>query len=144
MKLLQINSVLNYGSTGKIVEQIALTVQRKGWESIVAHGVKYPRPTTQREIIIGNQKDLLTHEMLSLCLDRHGLGSVKATKRLVESVKAYNPDVIHLHNIHNYYLNFPLLFEYLGSVKTPVVWTLHDCWPFTGHCSYFDIVGCDK
>ena len=144
MKLFQINSVLNYGSTGKIVEQIALTAQSHGWESVVAHGVKYSRASTQKEFIVGSGWQTLCHEATSLLFDRHGLSSAKATKRLTEQIREYQPDVIHLHNIHNYYINYKVLFEYLVSVEIPVVWTLHDCWPFTGHCSYFDMVGCEK
>lgn len=144
MKLLQINSVLNYGSTGKIVEQIALTAQDKGWESIVAHSVKYLRTTTQKEIIIGDKWDVIKHESTSFFFDRHGLASRQATMKLIEAIKKYSPDVIHLHNIHGYYLNYLVLFEYLKAVRIPVIWTLHDCWSFTGHCSYFNIIGCDK
>lgn len=144
MRLLQINSVVSYGSTGKIVEQISMKAQAEGWESVVAHGVKYSRPTSQKELLIGDKWDVLRHEIQSFVFDQHGLGSVQSTKKLIEQIKRYAPDVIHLHNIHNYYLNYPILFEYLESVTTQVVWTLHDCWPFTGHCSYFDGVGCDR
>lgn len=142
--ILQINSVLNYGSTGKIVEQISATALSHKWNSLVAHGVKYLRPSQQLEIAIGNKWDIHKHEALSLLLDRHGLGSRKPTKNLINWISELNPDVIHLHNIHNYYLNYPILFEYLMTIKAPIVWTFHDCWPFTGHCSYFDMVGCDK
>ena len=62
----------------------------------------------------------------------------------IEEVKEYNPDIIHLHNIHGYYINIEILFNYLKEANKPVVWTLHDCWTFTGHCSHFDYVGCDK
>ena len=142
--ILQINSVLNYGSTGKIVEQISATAISHKWNSLVAHGVKYLRPSQQPEFAIGNKWDIHKHEALSLLFDKHGLGSRKPTKDLINRISEITPSIIHLHNIHNYYLNYPILFEYLKTIKTPIVWTFHDCWPFTGHCSYFDIVGCDK
>ena len=66
------------------------------------------------------------------------------TEKLVEKIKAYNPDIIHLHNIHGYYLNIDILFNYLAAADKPVVWTLHDCWAFTGHCAYFTTAACDR
>jgi glycosyltransferase involved in cell wall biosynthesis len=74
----------------------------------------------------------------------HGFGSRFATVRFVKKVSLINPDLIHLHNLHGYYLNIEVLFNYLKKIQKPVIWTLHDCWPFTGHCSYFDYVGCNK
>lgn len=142
--ILLINSVLNYGSTGKIVEQISATARGRNWNSWVAHGVKYQSPTQQQEFLIGNKWETYKHEAFSLLWDRQGLGAKKPTRELVRWISEINPDVIHLHNIHNYYLNYPILFDYLKKINTPVVWTFHDCWPFTGHCTYFDMVGCEK
>jgi glycosyltransferase involved in cell wall biosynthesis len=144
MKLFQINTVINYGSTGRIVEQIGLTVALFGGECIVAHGVKYIRPTNIDNYVIGNTRDLYVHEIKSLINDSQGLESKRATIKLIIETKKYNPDIIHLHNLHGYYINYPILFDYLLSNNTPIVWTLHDCWPFTGHCCFFDRLGCDK
>lgn len=80
--------------------------------------------------------------MCSRMTDGEGLYSSSATKRLVEKIEAYAPDIIHLHNIHGHYLNYPILFRFLKEYDRPVVWTLHDCWPFTGHCAHFDFIGC--
>jgi len=77
-------------------------------------------------------------------LDRHGFASRKATKQLINKIEELKPDVINLHNIHGYYVNIEILFDYLKKINIPVVWTFHDCWPFTGHCSYFDSVACEK
>ncbi len=76
--------------------------------------------------------------------DNHGFASTKATKLFVKGLERINPDIIHLHNLHGYYLNVEVLFDYLEKVQKPIVWTLHDCWPMTGHCSYFDFVRCDR
>lgn len=144
MRLYQINSVLNYGSTGRIVEQIGLTLQASGGQCRVAHGYKYQRPSALDHIVLGGPADVLWHEAQSLLLDRMGLASRRATRRLVADMAAFRPDLVHLHNLHNYYLHYPTLVEYLASVRVPVVWTLHDCWPFTGHCCYFDGTGCQR
>ena len=74
----------------------------------------------------------------------HGFGSRIATLILVKKIKRINPDIIHLHNIHGYYINFIVLFNFLKKEKIPVVWTFHDCWSITGHCTHFDFVECDK
>ncbi len=63
---------------------------------------------------------------------------------MVEKIQEIKPDIIHLHNLHGYYLNIEILFHYLATAGIPVVWTLHDCWPMTGHCAHFSFIGCDK
>lgn len=73
-----------------------------------------------------------------------GFGSRRATLRFIDWIREYAPDVIHLHNLHGYYINIGVLFNYLQETDKPVVWTLHDCWAFTGHCTHFDYVGCSK
>ena len=142
-KLLQINSVVNTGSTGRIAEEIGLIASSHGWESYIAYG-RYGNPSSSNTIKIGNILDTYWHVFQTKLFDRHGLASKRSTKTLVETIDRINPDIIHLHNIHGYYLNINILFEYLELKGIPVVWTLHDCWSFTGHCTYFDIVKCEK
>lgn len=142
-KLLQINSVANSGSTGKIAENIGKLAISQGWESYIAYG--RGNPTSASHLIpIGNKWDMYIHGIQSRLFDNHGLASKNATRKLIEEIKRISPDIIHLHNIHGYYLNYEVLFEYLATINTPVVWTLHDCWTFTGHCAYFDMANCDK
>lgn len=141
-KLLQINVVANWGSTGKIAEQIGLQVMEKGWESYITWR-RYMNPSKSNLICVGTKFELYLHGGISL-LDRHGLGSVRATSALVRKVKAIEPDIIHLHVVHDYFINYPILFKFLKSYGKPVVWTFHDCWAFTGHCAYFEAEGCLK
>lgn len=64
---------------------------------------------------------------------------------MIEYIRKYDPDIIHLHNLHGYYVNIEILFKYLKSeYKGKVVWTLHDCWAYTGHCTHYTAVGCNK
>lgn len=135
-KLLQINSTANWGSTGRIAEQIGERAIAAGWESYIAYGRK-AQPSKSQLIKIGSRIGVLWHVLISRLFDLHGLASRIATKRLIKKIKAINPDIIHLHNIHGYYLNYRMLFEYLQTISTPIVWTLHDCWSFTGHCAHY-------
>jgi len=102
------------------------------------------RPSQSQLIKIGTDWDIKMHGLQTRLFDRHGLCSKSATQAFMKQIEAIKPDVIHLHNIHGYYLNIEVLFNFLRISKIPVVWTLHDCWPFTGHCAYFDFVGCVK
>ena len=141
-KLLQIGSSLNCGAPGKIAEQIGLLAMSRGWDVYMAHGVRHSNPSQLKTIPMVTPHEERVHALYSLLLDRHGLGPDGKTKQLVEWIKEHKPDVIHLHNIHGYFLNYKTLFKYLVTTDIPVVWTLHDCWPFTGHCAYFDAVDC--
>ena len=141
--LVQINSVYNTGSTGRIVEGIAAAARRRGHEARAVYGrrsVSGPTETYR----ISELPDQFAHGVYSYTADAHGLGSRRATRRLVHWLDQEKPDAVGLHNLHGYYLNVPMLFEYLRRTGVPVVWTLHDCWAFTGHCSYFDRFDCRK
>ncbi|WP_088052516.1 glycosyltransferase [Virgibacillus dakarensis] len=142
MRVLQINSVCGIGSTGRIATDIHAILKEQGHESYIAYGRDNPI-NCETAIRIGNKIDNYTHVAKTRIFDKHGFGSIKATKRFISKIKELNPDVIHLHNIHGYYINVEILFDYLKEANKPVVWTLHDCWAFTGHCAYFDYAGCD-
>lgn len=142
MKALQINSVCGIGSTGRIATDIHEILIKQGHESYIAFGRGLPKKC-DTAIRIGSKYDNYVHAALTRVLDRHGLGSKKATQEFINKVEKIDPDIIHLHNIHGYYINIEILFNYIKDANKPVVWTLHDCWSFTGHCSYFDYVNCD-
>ncbi|HBT84778.1 MAG TPA: glycosyl transferase [Porphyromonadaceae bacterium] len=141
--VLQLNTVINSGSTGRIAEEIGEMSMKVGWDSYIAYG-RNERPSASKLIRIGNEKDIKLHGLQTRLFDRHGLASKAATSKLIEKIKEIKPNIIHLHNIHGYYLNYEILFEFLIIANIPVVWTLHDCWPITGHCSYFSFIGCEK
>ena len=143
-RLLEINVASNKGSTGRIAESIGLLSQANGWECFVAHGARYSGKTNLKDIPIGSINSERLHFLKSICFDSHGLGSAAPTKKLIDSICEIRPSIIHLHNIHGYYLNYKILFEALKNLRLPIVWTLHDCWSFTGHCTYFDRIQCEK
>lgn len=142
-KLLQINAAVNRGSTGRIAEQIGELAMQRGWESYIAHG-RHINPSKSHTIQIGSTIDWYFHALMTRLTDRQGLFSTRATRKLVKQIEEIKPDIIHLHNIHGYYLNYKVLFEYLNKSNIPVVWTLHDCWTMTGHCTHFEYAKCNK
>ena len=144
-KLLQIDSCLVTGSTGRITESIARLAQTHGWECYIVHGGRYvKRPSCMQDIQSVSPIGEYLHYAESLLSDNHGLASRGATHKVVEEIKRIQPDVVQLHCVHGYYLNYRILFEYLNTANIPVVWTFHDCWAFTGHCAHFVTVGCEK
>lgn len=143
MKLLQINVTANSGSTGKIAEAIGQLAINRGWESWIAYGRGTPQ-SESRLIRIGNDWDMRWHGVETRLLDNHGLASRRTTRQFISRIKEINPDIIHLHNIHGYFINYPLLFRFLREWGGPVVWTWHDIWPMTGHCAFFGKDQCDK
>lgn len=143
MKILQINTVVNSGSTGRIAEEIGLEIINQDHKSYIAYG-RRDRLSKSELIKIGNKKDVYLHGIRTLLFDQHGLGSYNATEILVKEINVIKPDIIHLHNIHGYYVNYQVLFKYIKAENIPVVWTFHDCWPFTGHCVHFEHVGCTQ
>lgn len=141
-KLLQINSVVNTGSTGRIAEQLGQLAMSHGWESYIAYG-REARESQSQLIQIGGKWDVNMHAIGSMLTDRHGLFSKAATKRLLRQVDEIRPNVVHLHNIHGYYVHVPMLLNYLKEKNIPTVITMHDFWLMTGHCAYIN-QSCDR
>lgn len=146
-RLLQINPVLRRNtSTGRIVQEIGELAMAHGWESYIAYsrGRDGMMPCKSQTVPVGGKMSVAWHGLMTRLFDRHGLASEQATRELVERMEDLQPDVIHLHNIHGYFLHYPTLFRYLAGIKIPVVWTIHDCWAYTGHCYYYSFAGCQK
>lgn len=143
MKVLQISTSYNSGSVGRIVSEIGDLLIDYGHESIVAYSRTFGK-SNSRAIKIGNKKDFLLHVIKTRLCDSHGFSSTRATQTFINRIEEIGPDLIHLHNIHGYYLHIGILFGYLKQSRRPVIWTFHDCWPFTGHCSHFQYVNCNK
>lgn len=142
MKVLQINIFGNL-STGRIAVDIYRTLISEGYQGVIAFA-RNSVPDDVPYIKIGNNLGVYCDGVLTRLTDRAGFFSQKATRKLIKEIQEYNPDIIHLHNLHGYYINVEVLFEFLGQYGKPVVWTLHDCWAFTGHCCYYSMMGCEK
>ena len=135
MRIVQINSVCDVGSTGRIAADLARKAIQNGDEVLCAYGRKKSDATDIKSIRIGNTFDILWHIMVTRLFDMHGLASKRATKKFLKKMDEFHPDMFHLHNLHGYYINYPLLFKYIKNNNIKVVWTLHDSWAFTGHCA---------
>lgn len=145
MKILMINVSCGTGSTGRICTDLADALEKKGHTVKIAYGRDaVPQKYQKYAVKIGDELDIYNHVFQARVFDRMGFGSKRATEKFIEWVKEYDPDVIHLHNIHGYYINVEVLFSYLKEFGKKIIWTLHDCWAFTGHCAFFDYVECDK
>lgn len=145
MKVLMINSVCGIRSTGRICTDLATALEAQGHEVKIAYGrEEVPEKFQRYAVRIGTDLDVKIHGVLARTLDGAGFGSKAVTRKFIQWVKEFNPDVIHLHNLHGYYINLEVLFDYLRTCGKKIIWTLHDCWAFTGHSAYCDAVGCEK
>lgn len=141
MKVLQISTVCGSGSVGRIMVDIYHTLEKNGDEGIIAYG-RRTAPEGIRAFRFGSELDMGVHVLSTFFKGEHGFASGGQTRRLIGKIEEWNPDIIHLHNIHGFVLQVELLFAYLKKAGKPVVWTLHDCWPYTGHCAFYDYTAC--
>lgn len=145
MKVLFINSVYGKGSTGRIVKELAAIVQKNGCDYRIICGRKCEEINDSRVFDASIPSEIRKHALLSRIFDSNGFHSKRETKRIIDFIRKYEPSIINLHNIHGYYLNIPMFFNFLKrEFKGKVVWTLHDCWAFTGHCAYYSYVKCAR
>lgn len=144
MKVLMINSVCGVKSTGRICTDLASQLQKSGHECLIAYGREtVPECYQNFSYRMTSDLEVKFDGIKTRLFDNAGLNSAVATKKLIQKIREFDPDVIHLHNIHGYYVNIKILFEYLKTCGKKIIWTLHDCWPFTGHCCYFTWAACD-
>lgn len=140
MRIVQIN-ICDNGSTGKIMMDILSTiddsVQKRAYVS-----KKYGNSPIVYQM--HSNFDYKVHKFLSMYLGLDEWGSYFSTKKLIKELKKFKPDILHLHNIHSNSINFVLLFKYIKKYNIKTIWTLHDCWAFTGGCFYFDYNNCNK
>lgn len=147
MKCLIINSVCGVGSTGRICTDIARQLEEKGYEVKIAYGRKgtVPEQFQKFAVRIGTDFECTMHAVQTRLFDTHGFGSRHATRNFLIWAENYKPDLLWLHNIHGYYINIEMLFDWIKQhPEMQVKWTLHDCWAFTGHCTHFTIAQCDQ
>lgn len=145
MKVLMINVVCGIRSTGRICTDLATALESQGHEVKIAYGrEKVPEQYQKYAVRIGTDLNVKLHGVKARLFDGAGFGSKAVTRKFVKWIKEYDPDVIHLHNIHGYYINIEVLFNYLKTCGKKIIWTLHDCWSFTGHTPYCASINCKR
>ena len=142
MKVVQINT-FSYKATGSIMMGIHKMLCNNGHDSYIVWG-RGRDAENDHEIAMKDDIGIKFHGIYTRLTDRTGFASWRATRKLLEKLDEIKPDIIHLHNIHGYFINIELLFRYSREKKIKVIWTLHDCWAVTGHCAYFDMIECEK
>lgn len=142
MKILQINSVSDYGSTGRNIIELTHYFHKRGNKVFIAYGHGSSSHSASHKV--GGVIENHFHNLYSRVFGLHGYCSKQGTRKLIKYIEDIDPDVIHLNNLHIYYLNFELLFQFLVKFNKPIVWTLHDCWAFTGRCSHYTVAKCYK
>ena len=149
MRVAQINMVHN-GSTGNIMLNVSKLLQKKGEGTRTFSSRIYTKEhktlpaALENHTYFGSRFENFMHTAFAQITGLNGCFSHLGTYQLIKECKKFKPDVIHLHNLHAFCINLPMLFSYVKKNNIPVVWTLHDCWTFTGHCPHFEIVNCDK
>ena len=143
MKVVQITTSVNWGAVGRIAEQIGEHVIANGGTSYIFYG-RYSKASKSKSFSCSNKLSLAVNLFFSRVFDCEGLAAWLSTRFLIARLKKINPDIIQLHTLHGYYLNYNILFKYLNKRNIPIVWTFHDCWAFTGHCAHFVSANCCK
>lgn len=143
MKVLQISSNWGHGGPGGVEKDLYQVIVDSGNECVVAYG-RDDIPDNVPSIQIGSKFGTYCHGLSARIIDNAGFGSRKVTEQFIKKIDECNPDIIQLHNLLGYYINIEILFDYLKTCGKPIVWTVHDCWPFTGHCINFERTGCRK
>lgn len=143
MRIAQICTNVMSGSVGSIVRNLCKEIESNGDEYLICYG-RGKDPIEFNNYKFDTKLDVYYHVFLARLFDSDGLHSKHATRRLIKRLKMFNPDVVHIHCLHGYYINYPILFDYFENSRVKVVWTMHDCWAFTGHCCYYDFNKCNK
>lgn len=142
MRILLINAVYGYKSTGTIVKDISeLLVHQGDSPSVICLDSSINTPNV---VVVRSRLSNTIHALLTRLFGLQGCWSRYATKRLIKQIKKIDPEIVHLHNLHSNFINLPLLLNYCTVNNKPVIITLHDCWYFTGKCYHFEDIGCER
>lgn len=149
MRIAEINMTHN-GSTGKIMFGIANVARQKNYDVWTFSPKYYSKsqnvcwPQVAEHTYFGTVLENKLHHHFSKLTGLHGCFSWLGTAELIRYLEEIRPDIIHLHNLHNWTIDLPMLFAWIKQNNVRVIWTLHDCWPFTGQCPYFTLAQCER
>ncbi len=142
MKIVQINATCGFGSTGKICLAISNLLNEKSIENHIFYSISSSNYNNSKKYIGNTYRK--TQALFSRIFGNYGFNSKRSTKKLISELEKIKPDIIHLHNVHSNDCNIELLFDYIRKNNIKLIITMHDCWMFTGYCTHFDMIGCEK
>lgn len=142
IKILQVNTVSGIGSTGRNVIELGHKIEEVGFESYIAYGqgTSYGK----NHFKIGGFLENHIHNLFSRVFGKQGYMTKSGTRKLIKFIEEIEPSIIHLGNLHGNYLNIEIFFQYLSKKNIPIVWSIHDCWAYTGKCAHYTEIGCYK
>ena len=144
MKVLEINHV-NFGSTGKIMLNIAELGRHHGIDVLtISSQYKGEHKAISGHKYLDKKTNTIMHKYFGMFFGIEDFFSTAATRNLRKIINIFQPDIIHFHILHGYYLNLKKTFSFFSTLNCKFVWTFHDCWSFTGRCPYFQLTGCGK
>lgn len=141
MRIVQINTVSDFGSTGKICAQISHLLDERSIENFILFSSGNSANQSNR-LRYANSFEIKVATLLSRIAGNWGFENVISTRKLLKRLNQIKPDLIHIHNIHSHACNLDMLFSWVKKHRIPVVWTFHDCWAFTGYCTHFLLANC--
>lgn len=142
MKTVQINTTCGIGSTGRICVGISKLLTEDNIENYILYSSKSDGYSLG--VQCSDDAYIKIQALKSRVFGNYGFNSRKSTKKMIDELESIKPDIVHLHNVHGHDCNLGLLIDYLKRKKIKLIWTFHDCWLFTGYCSYFAIMNCNK
>ena len=142
MKVLQINTVYRENSTGRTCYEVEKALEERGYQSLTIH--QLGSIAGEHNNIINSKYGYYVHKFMARLTGLDGYYSKLATRRAIKKIEEYNPDIIHLRNLHGGYIHLPTLFSFLSKINIPIIYNLHDTWAYTGKCPEYANAGCEK
>lgn len=143
MKIVQINATASLGGTGRVCSGLSKMLDQRGIENYTFFTIgKSEKPS---QIKYANEMEIKLQALKSRAFGNYGFNSGAMTRRLISQLDEIKPNIVHLHNLHSHNVNLEMLFKYFKkNPQIKLFWTFHDCWTFTGYCTYFEMSKCES
>lgn len=92
-------------------------------------------PKRENTIVLQNPVQRYGNALTARLRGDDGFLPFSTVRRLIAQLDAFSPDLVHVHNLHGYYMDIVPLLDWVRSREIPVMFTLHDLWLATGRCA---------
>jgi len=133
-KILILNTVLDKGGAAKVAKSI-FDGLKNDFEIHFAYG-RGGKNKTKNTFYFGNKIEMFLHILIIRFFGVEGYGSHFATQKLIKYIKKEKFDIVNIHNLHGYYLNFFTLLKFLEKENIKVVFEMHDEWAINPRLAY--------